>query len=436
LSPTDTIFTLSSGSLPSGVAVLRVSGTQVDAILNALVPGKSVKVRDMALRRIVARDGTLIDHGLILRFAAPASFTGEDVAEFHLHGGRATVNALLRELGTFPATRHAEAGEFTRRAFINGKLDLTAAEALSDLIAAETEMQRRFALQRADGVQARLFADWRARLVYLRSLIEAAIDFSDEGDVSDAALARAYAALDELAADMDRHLTASKPAEIIRDGLRVAIIGAPNAGKSSLLNHLAGREVAIVTDEAGTTRDVLEVQLDLNGYKIVLFDTAGLRESDSVPEQIGIARAREVAASAHVVLYLIDGSAPGADFEIQQNTAVLRVASKADITVSRIPADLSISVRTGDGISQLIVRLTEIAAQAGDAMIPTAPASERQLHLLTRVHAELGSAKQAPEAELAAEHLRLATDALGRMTGEIGTEEVLGAIFANFCIGK
>jgi len=436
LSPTDTIFALSSGSLPSGVAVLRVSGTQVDAILNALVPGKSVKVRDMALRRIVARDGTLIDHGLILRFAAPASFTGEDVAELHLHGGRATVNALLRELGTFPATRHAEAGEFTRRAFINGKLDLTAAEALSDLIAAETEMQRRFALQRADGVQARLFADWRARLVYLRSLIEAAIDFSDEGDVSDAALERAYAALDELAADMDRHLTASRPAEIIRDGLRVAIIGAPNAGKSSLLNHLAGREVAIVTDEAGTTRDVLEVQLDLNGYKIVLFDTAGLRDSDSVPEQIGIARAREVAASAHVVLYLIDGSAPGADFEIQQDTAVLRVASKADITASNIPADLSISVRTGDGISQLIVRLTEIAAQAGDAMIPTAPASERQLHLLRRVHAELGSAKLAPEAELAAEHLRLAADALGRMTGEIGTEEVLGAIFASFCIGK
>lgn len=436
MSPTDTIFALSSGSLPSGVAVLRVSGTQVDAILNALVPGKSVKVRDMALRRIVARDGTLIDHGLILRFAAPASFTGEDVAELHLHGGRATVNALLRELGTFPATRHAEAGEFTRRAFINGKLDLTAAEALSDLIAAETEMQRRFALQRADGVQARLFADWRARLVYLRSLIEAAIDFSDEGDVSDAALERAYAALDELAADMDRHLTASRPAEIIRDGLRVAIIGAPNAGKSSLLNHLAGREVAIVTDEAGTTRDVLEVQLDLNGYKIVLFDTAGLRDSDSVPEQIGIARAREVAASAHVVLYLIDGSAPGADFEIQQDTAVLRVASKADITASNIPADLSISVRTGDGISQLIVRLTEIAAQAGDAMIPTAPASERQLHLLRRVHAELGSAKLAPEAELAAEHLRLAADALGRMTGEIGTEEVLGAIFASFCIGK
>ncbi|HWK13483.1 MAG TPA: tRNA uridine-5-carboxymethylaminomethyl(34) synthesis GTPase MnmE [Rhizobiaceae bacterium] len=436
MSPTDTIFALSSGSLPSGVAVLRVSGTQVDAILNALVPGKSVKVRDMALRRIVARDGTLIDHGLILRFAAPASFTGEDVAELHLHGGRATVNALLRELGTFPATRHAEAGEFTRRAFINGKLDLTAAEALSDLIAAETEMQRRFALQRADGVQARLFADWRARLVHLRSLIEAAIDFSDEGDVSDAALERAYAALDELAADMDRHLTASRPAEIIRDGLRVAIIGAPNAGKSSLLNHLAGREVAIVTDEAGTTRDVLEVQLDLNGYKIVLFDTAGLRDSDSVPEQIGIARAREIAASAHVVLYLIDGSASGADFEIPQDTAVLRVASKADIAASKIPADLSISVRTGDGISQLIVRLTEIAAQAGDAMIPTAPASERQLHLLRRVHAELGSAKLAPEAELAAEHLRLAADALGRMTGEIGTEEVLGAIFANFCVGK
>lgn len=438
MSPTDTIFALSSGSLPSGVAIVRVSGAQVDVVLAALVPGKSVDVRDAALRRIVGRDGVLIDRGLVIRFAAPASFTGEDVAEFHLHGGRATVNALLRELGTFPGTRHAEAGEFTRRAFINGKLDLTAAEALSDLIAAETEMQRRFALQRADGVQARLFADWRARLVHLRSLVEAVVDFSDEDDVSDAALGRADTDLDQLVMDMDRHLIASGPVEIIRDGLRVAIIGAPNAGKSSLLNYLAGREVAIVTDEAGTTRDVLEVQLDLDGYKIILVDTAGLRESDSVPEQIGIARAKEVAASAHVILHLIDSTSPGpAPFDVPQNVKTVDVSSKADIGDGRhVSSNLSISVKTGEGIQQLISRLTEIAEQAGDAVIPTAPASERQMHLLKTVRAELDRAKLALEAELTAEHLRLAADALGRMTGEIGTEEVLGAIFANFCIGK
>jgi len=417
---------------------VRVSGAQVNAILAALVPGSPPDERDAALRRIVGRDSILIDHGFVIRFAAPASFTGEDVAEFHLHGGRATVNALLRELGTFPAARHAEAGEFTRRAFINGKLDLTAAEALSDLIAAETEMQRRFALQRADGAQARLFADWRARLVHLRSLIEAAVDFSDEGDVSDAALERADAALDQLAIEMDRHLTASKPAEIIRDGLRVAIIGAPNAGKSSLLNYLAGREVAIVTDEAGTTRDVLEVQLDLDGYKIILFDTAGLRESDSVPEQIGIARAVKVATSADVILHLVDGSSSApAPFELPQDTRTIKIASKADIgNGPNVSADLSISVKTGEGLQQLISRLTEIAEQAGEAMISTAPASQRQMHLLQIVRAELDRAKTAPEAELMAEHLRLAADALGRMTGEIGTEEVLGAIFANFCIGK
>jgi len=438
LSPTDTIFALSSGSLPSGVAIVRVSGAGVDAVLSALVPGKPVRARDTALRRIVGRDGVLIDRGLVFRFAAPASFTGEDVAEFHLHGGRATVNALLRELGSFAGLRHAEAGEFTRRAFVNGKLDLTAAEALSDLIAAETEMQRRFALQRADGVQARLFADWRARLVQLRGLVEASIDFSDEGDVSDAALARADAALDALILDIDRHLTASLPAEIVRDGLRVAIIGAPNAGKSSLLNHLAGREVAIVTDEAGTTRDVLEVQLDLDGYKIILFDTAGLRESDSVPERIGIARAKQVAESAHVILHLIDGTSPmPSPLDGCSSARAINISSKADIAESRHRAsDLSVSVKSGEGIPQLIARLTAFAEQAGDAMIPTAPASQRQTHLLKMVRAELDRAKTASEPEITAEHLRLAADALGRMTGEIGTEEVLGAIFANFCIGK
>jgi len=438
LSPADTIFSLSSGSLPSGVAIVRVSGMQADAILAALVRGKPVNAGETGLRRITDRDGGLIDRGLVLRFPAPGSFTGEDVVEFHLHGGKATVDALLRLLGTFPRTRQAEAGEFTRRAFINGRLDLTAAEALSDLIAAETEMQRRFALQRAEGAQARLFAEWRARLVHLRSLVEASVDFSDEGDVSDSALERAFALLDQLGADIARHLAASQPAEIVREGLRVAIIGAPNAGKSSLLNHLAGRDVAIVTEEAGTTRDVLEVQLDLNGYKIVLLDTAGLRESDSVPEQIGVARAREVAASAHLILHLMDGSTPEpAEIDLPETVRRLTIGSKADIgRFHGSMVDLSVSIRSGEGIPELVSMLAGIAGEAGDAMLSTAPASARQRQLLETVRDELDRAAIAPQPELVAEHLRLAADALGRMTGEIGTEEVLGAIFANFCIGK
>src|SRR5690606_35513565 len=251
-------------------------------------------------------NGQVIDRGLVAFLPGPGSFTGEDCAEYHLNGSRAVVAAVLRRLGSMPGFRQAEAGEFTRRAFINGRLDLTAAEALSDLIIAETESQRRLAQANADGRQSRLYADWRARLLHARTMVEAELDFADEGDVPGSVAAVIWADVAELHDEMSAHLSGFEAAEIVREGFRVALLGAPNAGKSSLLNYLAGRDVAIVSDEPGTTRDVLEVPLDLGGAKVIVADMAGIREGAGKVESIGIERARRMASLADLVLVLID----------------------------------------------------------------------------------------------------------------------------------
>lgn len=434
---TSTIFALSSGALPSGVAVVRVSGDAAGRAVEALC-GALPRPRRLTLRGLLAEDGSAIDRGLVTYFPAPDSFTGEDCAEFHVHGGRAVVAALLDRLGGLDDFRQAEAGEFTRRAFLNGKLDLTAAEALSDLIAAETEAQRRLAFANADGRQRALYAGWRARLLHARAMIEAELDFSDEGDVPGSVAAAVWADVAALRAEMESHLAGFRAAEIVRDGFRVAIVGAPNAGKSSLLNHLAGRDVAIVSDEPGTTRDVLEVFLDLGGAKVILADTAGLRAEAGRIEMIGIERARRTAALADLVLVLEDVTDPHR-VEVPGAAPALRIGTKLDLNSGELgPYDLAISTVSGAGIdvllSEIETRAKEKVSVAESGVVPT---RQRHVDLLGSAIGGLSDAlDDEKQLELRAEGLRIASEDVGRVSGAIDTEEILGAIFSTFCIGK
>ena len=305
-----TIFALSSGHGKAGVAVVRISGPKAGEVLDRMAPPRS-KHRQAAFRRIVdPYSGELLDAALVLYFKAPSSETGEDVAELQLHGSPAVVKRTLGALGTIPGCRLAEPGEFARRAFLNGKIDLTAAEGLADLIDAETDAQRRQALAQAGGAFRKLCDAWRDRLSEARALAEAAIDFSDENDVARDALAEAQAINHSVQADIARHMDDRHGGEIVRDGFRIVIAGPPNVGKSSLLNALARRDVAIVSPEPGTTRDVLEVHLDLGGYAVIVADTAGIREAPGLVEREGIRRATERARAADLILWLVDATSP------------------------------------------------------------------------------------------------------------------------------
>ncbi|MBN9591605.1 MAG: tRNA uridine-5-carboxymethylaminomethyl(34) synthesis GTPase MnmE, partial [Alphaproteobacteria bacterium] len=303
----DTIFALSSAPGRSGVALFRVSGPQAGAAVRALTGQGPPHPRRAALRAFVDGKGRAIDHGLLLWFPGPASFTGEDCAEFHAHGGRAIAEGLMAALGAVPGLRTAEAGEFTRRAVENGKLDLTRAEALADLIDAETESQRRQALRQYGGVAEALYEDWRTRLIAAGALAEAAIDFAEE-ELPEDVETRARENLSVLQAEIAAHLDDARRGELIRDGVHLTVIGPPNAGKSSLINTLAKRSVAIVSDIPGTTRDVIDIRLDLGGYLVTISDTAGLRESGDTIEQEGVRRARARAAESDLVLLLLDGA--------------------------------------------------------------------------------------------------------------------------------
>src|SRR5215472_1879341 len=300
-----TIFAVSTGRAPSAIAVIRVSGPQATAALTALA-GRIPKPR-LATRALLRdTDGQPIDDALVLYFPAPASATGEDVAEFHVHGGRAVLAALFAALSAFEDVRAAEPGEFTRRAFENGKLDLTEAEALDDLIHADTDRQRRQALRQLKGLLGDKVRDWRARIIEASAMIEAGIDFADEGDVPEELIGPAVSRIKSLLDEIEEVLAAQGRSERLRDGLVVAIAGPPNVGKSTLMNLLARREVAIVSPHAGTTRDVIEAHLDLDGYPVMIIDTAGQRETDHPVEQEGVRRARARAAEADIVLWLTD----------------------------------------------------------------------------------------------------------------------------------
>jgi len=437
----DSIVALSSGRLPAGVAVVRLSGPQTRFALETIA-GSTPEPREAVLRSLKGADGSVIDTGLVLFFPAPRSFTGEDAAEFHVHGGRAVVAALLRTLSAIDGVRQAEPGEFTRRAFLNGKLDLVETEALADVIGAETEAQRRFALQNAGGAQGKLYAEWRRRLVHARAMIEAEIDFADESDVPGSVSEMVWTDVAALAREIERHVEGYHAAEIIRDGFDVVILGAPNAGKSSLFNLLARREAAIVSDEPGTTRDLLEISLDLQGMLVRVTDTAGLRREAGKVETLGIERARARAGSAELVLLLEDMAALVETDLPDMDVPVLRVGTKADLVEPgqprRRPYAFEISTLTGAGLEDLVAeigrRANEAAGRVGDIL----PSRLRHVDLLNEAKGLLTRALAGEQAatELRAEDLRLAADRLGRIIGAVDVEDLLDVIFSQFCIGK
>ncbi|MBK5566822.1 tRNA uridine-5-carboxymethylaminomethyl(34) synthesis GTPase MnmE [Ensifer sp. SSB1] len=437
-----TIYALSSGALPAGVAVVRISGQQTATVLEALC-GEVPSPRTATLKSIRSRNGLVIDSGLVLYFRGPASFTGEDCAEFQIHGGRAAVNSLLEELSSYEGLRHAEAGEFSRRAFQNGKLDLVEVEGLADLIVAETEMQRRLAIEHSGGGQSKVYAGWAKRLTHARAMIEAELDFADEDDVPGSVSERIWRDMSTLAQEIAAHIADAPIAEIIRDGLKIVIAGAPNAGKSSLLNALAQRDIAIVTEVAGTTRDVLSVDLSLAGFSVKLFDTAGLRETEERVEQEGIRRAREVIERADLILLLSETARGfGSLSDISNDGApVLRVATKIDRSDRHWAtgeADVLISTRTGEGMDRL---LDAIAGHLPDLSGRTSLALPSRRRHVDSLRQALRSIEESLAGEnqgldIRAEELRLAGDAIGRITGRVDVENLLDVIFSEFCIGK
>lgn len=439
-----TIFALSSGPGKAGIAVIRVSGPAARAVMGSM-SAPEVPDRRAAFRRIVhPKCRELLDQAVVVFFAGPASETGEDVVEFQVHGGRAIVRAVLEALGEVPGCRLAEPGEFARRGFHNGKLDLVEVEALADLVDAETEAQRKLAL-RSGRVLSTVYESWRAKLIEVAGLTEAAIDFSDEGDVGakafDAARERARPLRDAIA----QHLNDGHRGEILREGFRVALLGPPNAGKSSLLNALARRDAAIVSEEAGTTRDVIEVRLDLDGYPVIVSDTAGIRETEGRIEQEGIRRSLAAAREADLNLWLSETGFESPPSEISRETLVA-VRTKMDLLSSPSLREgrgqgerLSISTKTGAGVDEMI-RL--IAKRAADAIgtETTAPVVARARHRqnLDAAVTSLGDFLNGSpdDLELRAEDVRRAAHALGRITGRVDVEDVLGEIFSRFCIGK
>jgi tRNA modification GTPase len=435
----DSIVALSSGKLPAGVAVVRLSGSRTRFALETILAA-SVPEREAMLRRLKQSDGSLIDTGLVIFFPGPASFTGEDVAEFQVHGGKAVVSALLRTLTAIDGIRHAEPGEFTRRAFLNGKLDLVETEALADLINAETESQRRFALLNASGAQSELYDGWRRRLIHARAMIEAEIDFADEDDIPGSVSDTIWSDMRKLSNEITGHVSGFHAGEIIREGFDVVILGAPNAGKSSLFNALARREAAIVSDEPGTTRDLLEVVLDLHGLKVRLTDTAGLREQSGTIEGIGIQRAKNRAEGADLIVVLQDMTVGPTDIELPVGPRLLRIGTKVDLLASETKAedafDLVVSTKTGAGLGQLLERLGELADGASGAAGSLLPTRLRHVELLEEGKAFIERALVQTDLELQAEDLRLAGERLGRIVGIVDVEDLLDVIFSQFCIGK
>ena len=433
-----TIFALSSGRLPAGVAVIRVSGQKVRFVIETII-GEELAARCVHYKSFRSRNGEIIDRGLVLFFKGPNSFTGEDCLELHLHGGVAVVECMLQELSAIPGCRMAEPGEFTRRAFANGKMDLTIAEGIADLISSETEAQRRLAMQVASGAQRELYTNWRQRLIQLRAYIEAELDFADESDVPGSISDQVWQALDEMIRDIQQHIASGKRAAMLRDGLNIVIVGAPNAGKSSLLNCLAGRDVAIISDEAGTTRDLLEVKLNLDGIPVYLTDTAGLRETDSKVERIGIERAMERVADADLVLLLEDMNNPLPASVGESRAEIWFVGTKADLGERHNPKyNYRISIKTGEGLDALLRALEDFARSKVGEISDAVPTRQRHINLLNETVDELITARDSIDLplELRAENLRLASQALGRITGDVDVEEILDVIFSQFCIGK
>ena len=449
----DTIFALSSGRPPAAIAVVRISGQRAHAALEQLI-GRVPQPRRASLARV--RDPeteAIIDEGLALWFPAPNSETGEDMAELQVHGGRAVIAAVLAALAKLPGLRHAEAGEFTRRAFENGRMDLTAVEGLADLVAAETEAQRRQAYQHLKGLLGDRAETWRQRLIEALALVEAGIDFSDEEDVPKDMMSRSLELIGPLAEEISK--AGAGQGERLREGLRVAIAGPPNAGKSTLFNRLARREAAIVSPFPGTTRDVLELHLDLGGYPVTVLDTAGIRETNDPVEREGVRRASEQAAGANLVLWVVDASASERQtlqlpaIKVASEFITWLVVNKIDLVAGEEPRRIEsrfdrkeivnfVSSKTGAGLDELVNAIARYA----DSFFTPEPAlvtRERQrAHLIETGLALQGAQRAAQDGreEIMAEQLRLATRALGKLLGRVDVEDVLDVIFRDFCIGK
>ncbi len=444
-----------SRAAPGAISVIRLSGPRAPDALVFLTEPRAFErghsARDPALpepRRMVVRalldplSGEEIDRGLVVWFEAPNSETGEMMAELHLHGGRAVVNGALAALGRLGFCRLAEPGEFTRRAFEHGKLDLTRAEAIADLVAAETDQQRRQALQQMEGALHGLYEDWRTLGLRTLAHLEAAIDFPDE-DLPAGIAHGVRAGITELQGEIAAHLD-DRRGERLREGLHIAIIGPPNAGKSSLLNLLARRDAAIVSETAGTTRDVIEVHLDLGGWPMVLADTAGLREAGDAIEQEGVRRARARAASADLRLLVLDASADWKSTMRDLTSTTERwnvahdivVANKVDLAAVDAVGVVALSAKSGAGLAELLARLERSAGLLMEEGAAPPLTRARHREALMDAHAALGRALVAPEVALAAEDLRLAMRALGRITGTVRIDELLDVIFRDFCIGK
>ena len=427
----DTIFALATAQGKAGVSIIRISGPNAENAVN-VISNKAVPIGRPCIRRLISKSGVHIDEAMVLRFEAPNSFTGEDIVELHVHGSIAVVQAMLRELNSIPNLRLAEAGEFTRRALENNRLDISKVEGLADLIDSETEAQRMQALRVLSGELGTLTNYWRDKLVRAASLIEATIDFADE-EVPVDVTGEVIDIINKIRSSIKKEVEGSIIAERVRNGFEVAIVGAPNLGKSTLLNALAGREAAITSEIAGTTRDVIEVRMDLGGVPVTLLDTAGIRETNDVVEEIGVSRALDRAATADLVVYLYDDTSHLTAFE--QDVNVIKLRAKDD---QGIYAD-GVSGRTGSGIETLVRELTQrFGEMSKDVGIAT---HERhriamQNALLHLSNAEL-FVQQGPEMyDIGAEELRMSCRVLDTLIGRVDVESLLDEIFSSFCIGK
>ena len=441
----DTIYALSSGAGMAGVAVVRVSGTKARAIVKELA-GRVPRARVATLARL-ARGPTraAIDRSIVIWFPGPRSFTGEDVAEFHVHGGRAVVEALFAALRSFPEVRGADPGEFTRRAFGNGKFDLMEAEGLADLIEATTDSQRRQALHHLEGGASGTLEVWRNETIAILARLEAAIDFIDEPGVSDAALAQALPRIAGLASKIALELERGKRGQRLRTGLRVVLAGPPNAGKSSLLNRLARKDAAIVSPISGTTRDVVEVHLNLDGLPVILQDTAGLRAQAGDPiERMGMARTADAIVGADLVVWMEAADADGSPPPEIAGQPVLRIWNKSDLAGPPLPRDggcagtLSVSCRDGSGLDELEALIADRLRDRVSVGEPSLVTRQRHRDCLEGMAAHLGKALAGENdpLEVVTEEIRLAAHEIGRLTGHVDVENLLDEIFRTFCIGK
>jgi len=427
----DTIFALASAQGKAGVSVIRISGPNALGVANQICD-RPLPAKGRGLRRLIDFDGSQLDEALVLSFAAPASFTGENIVEFQVHGSTAVVSAVLDRLTKTPDLRLAEPGEFTRRALENGKLDLAQVEALADLIDAETEAQRKQAQVVLSGGQGQLAERWRVDLIRAASLIEVTIDFADE-DVPVDVTPEVTTLLNSVAQDLEAETKGVKIAERIRDGFEVAIIGAPNVGKSTLLNMLAGREAAITSEYAGTTRDVIEVRMDLAGLPVTLLDTAGLRDTDDHVEGIGIELARKRAEQADLRVFLVE---PDEAIDLEMKPGDIRLRPKADM---REISDGSISGKTGQGVDRLVTHISDTLKDRSTQVGVATRARHRDMMLAalnSLSEAQLVLQRGAEFYEIAAEDIRSAVRSLEMLVGRVGVENLLDEIFSSFCLGK